>query len=432
MGAMDGRNSPWIWLRPGMHVKRWLLVLMAGIVLISLGLAYLLRHLYADLTFPAAFYYLTLQFLSRPLRALLLGCAGVGVLLLALVQLSRSLLNPFVSADQPNVAEKVFQHHRRRRGPKIVALGGGTGLSTLLRGLKVYSDNITAIVSVADDGGSSGRLRQATGMLPPGDIRQCLVALSEEEGVTGQLFQYRFSDQYGLGGHSFGNLFIAAMSDIAGSFEQGVVESSRVLAVRGRVIPSTLKQVTLAADLRVENGHNGHGWQRVVGESAIPAARHEIVRVFLEPESVPAYPEAVKAILQADLIVAGPGSLFTSVLPNLLVPGIGAAILASQARKVYVCNVATQPGETAHFDVNAHVKALQRHVGDLFTVVLANDRIIPSRGEQAHLEPVSLPAEQPADYTLLTADVVDEERPWRHDSAKLARAIMAILQETAL
>jgi len=429
---MDGRNSPWIWLRPGMHVKRWLLVLMAGIVLISLGLAYLLRHLYADLTFPAAFYYLTLQFLSRPLRALLLGCAGVGVLLLALVQLSRSLLNPFVSADQPNVAEKVFQHHRRRRGPKIVALGGGTGLSTLLRGLKVYSDNITAIVSVADDGGSSGRLRQATGMLPPGDIRQCLVALSEEEGVTGQLFQYRFSDQYGLGGHSFGNLFIAAMSDIAGSFEQGVVESSRVLAVRGRVIPSTLKQVTLAADLRVENGHNGHGWQRVVGESAIPAARHEIVRVFLEPESVPAYPEAVKAILQADLIVAGPGSLFTSVLPNLLVPGIGAAIRASQARKVYVCNVATQPGETAHFDVNAHVKALQRHVGDLFTVVLANDRIIPSRGEQAHLEPVSLPAEQPADYTLLTADVIDEDRPWRHDSAKLARAIMAILQETAL
>ncbi|HSN74593.1 MAG TPA: uridine diphosphate-N-acetylglucosamine-binding protein YvcK [Anaerolineae bacterium] len=429
---MDGRNSPWIWLRPGMHVKRWLLLLLAGVVLISLGLAYLLRQLYVDLTLPAAFYYLTLQFLSRPVRAIILGSLGVGVVFLALVQINRSLLNPFVSAGQPNVAEKIYQHHRRRRGPKIVALGGGTGLSTLLRGLKQYSDNITAIVSVADDGGSSGRLREATGMLPPGDIRQCLVALSEEEGVTGQLFQYRFSDQYGLGGHSFGNLFIAAMSDIAGSFEQGVVESSRVLAVRGRVIPSTLKQVTLAADLRVENGHNGHGWQRVVGESAIPAARHEIVRVFLEPEAVPAYPEAVKAILQADLIIAGPGSLFTSVLPNLLVPGIGAAIRASQARKVYVCNVATQPGETAHFDVNAHVKALKRHVGDLFPVVLANDRIIPSRGEQAHLEPVALPAEPPADYMLLTADVIDEERPWRHDSAKLAQTIMAIYQETSL
>lgn len=432
MGSMDGRNSPWTWLRPGMHVKRWLLLLLAGIVLLSLGLAYLLRHLYADLAFPPIFYYLTLQFLSRPTRALVLGCLGIGVVLLALVQLSRSLLNPFVAADQANVAEKVYQHHRRRRGPRIVALGGGTGLSTLLRGLKQYSDNITAIVSVADDGGSSGRLREATGMLPPGDIRQCLVALSEEEGVTGQLFQYRFGDQYGLGGHSFGNLFIAAMSDIAGSFEQGVVESSRVLAVRGRVIPSTLAQVTLAADLRVENGAEaGHGWQRVVGESAIPAAQHEIVRVFLEPETVPAYPEAVKAILQADLIIAGPGSLFTSVLPNLLVPGIASAIRASKARKVYVCNVATQPGETAHFDVDAHVKVLQRHVGDLLPVVLANDHIIPSSGEMARLEPVALPAEPPVDYTLLTADVIDEERPWRHDSNKLARVIMSIYQEPA-
>ncbi len=432
---MDGRNSPWIWLRPGMHVKRWLLLLIGGIVLISLGLAYLLRQLYMDLTLPAAFYYLTLQFLSRPVRAIVLGSLGVSIVVLALVQINRSLLKPFVSASQANVAETIYQHHRRRRGPKIVALGGGTGLSILLRSLKQYSDNITAIVSVADDGGSSGKLRQATGMLPPGDIRQCLVALSEEEGVTGQLFQYRFSDQYGLGGHSFGNLFIAAMSDIAGSFEQGVVESSRVLAVRGRVIPSTLKQVTLAADLRVENGHNGHnghGWQRVVGESAIPAARHEIVRVFLEPEAVPAYPEAVKAILQADLIIAGPGSLFTSVLPNLLVPGIAAAIRASTARKLYVCNVATQPGETAHFNVDAHARALRQHVGDLFTVVLANDHLLPSQGEMAHLEPVALPTEQPTEYTLLSADVIDEERPWRHDSAKLAQAILSIYQEPAL
>lgn len=431
MGAMDGRNSPWIWFRPGMHVKRWLILLMLGIVLVSLGLAFVLRQLYTEMVLPPAFYFLTLQFFSRPVRAVILGSVGVLVIAFALVQINRSVLIPFLSAGQPNVAEKIYQHHRRRRGPKIVALGGGTGLSTLLRGLKEYSDNITAIVSVADDGGSSGKLREATGMLPPGDIRQCLVALSEEEGVTGQLFQYRFSDQYGLGEHSFGNLFIAAMSDIAGSFEQGVVESSRVLAVRGRVIPSTLKQVTLAADLRVENGQNGHGWQRVLGESAIPAARHEIVRVFLEPESVPAYPEAVKAILQADLIIVGPGSLFTSVLPNLLVPGIGAAIRASQARKVYVCNVATQPGETTHFDVNAHVKALQRHVGDLFTVVLANNHIIPSRGEMARLEPVALPPETPPGYTLLTGDVIDEDRPWRHDSAKLARAIMALYQETS-
>lgn len=430
---MNGRNSPhWLWLRPGMYIKRWVFLLIAGIVLLSLGLAFLAHQLYLDLVLPAAFYYITLQFFSRPLRALILGAVGAGLVALALVQINRTLLTPFVSNGQASVAERVYQHHRRRRGPRIVTLGGGTGLSTLLRGLKAYSDNITAIVSVADDGGSSGKLRESTGILPPGDIRQCLVALSEEENVTGQLFQYRFNDEYGLEGHNFGNLFIAAMSDIAGSFEQGVVESSRVLAVRGQVIPSTLKQVTLAADVRVDNGEQGYGWQRVVGESAIPAARHDIVRVFLEPETAPAYPEAVKAILQADIIIAGPGSLFTSVLPNLLVPGIAAAIRAARARKVYVCNVATQPGETTHFDVNAHVEALRRHVGDLFPLVLANDHIVPPHGVNAHLQPVALPATAPTAYTLLTADVIDEEHPWRHDSAKLAQVLMSIQQEPAL
>ena len=222
------------------------------------------------------------------------------------------------------------------------------------------------------------------------------------------------------------------MTDVTGSFEQGVVESSRVLAVRGRVIPSTLQHVTLSADVRVDNGGNGHGWQRVVGKSAIPAAHRQIERVFLEPENVPAYPEAVKAILQADLIVAGPGSLFTSVLPNLLVPSIADAIRASAAKKLYVCNVATQPGETTDFDVDAHVKALQRHVGDLFPFVLANDHLLASTGENQHLEPVPLPVKRPATYTLLTADVIDEKRPWRHDSAKLAKVIMDIHVEPAL
>ena len=428
----DAQKSTLAWLRPGMHVKRWLILLLIGIALISLGLAYLLRFLYADLNFPHIFYYLTLQFLSRPVRAVILGSLGIGLTIVALIGLNRSLLRPFVAAGQENVAERVYQHHRRRRGPKIVALGGGTGLSTLLRGLKEVSDNITAIVSVADDGGSSGRLREATGILPPGDIRQCLVALSEAEGLTGRLFQYRFSDEYGLSGHNFGNLFIAAMTDVTGSFEQGVVESSRVLAVRGRVIPSTLQQVTLSADVRVNNDGNGHGWQRVVGESAIPAAHRQIERVFIEPENVPAYPEAVKAILQADLIVAGPGSLFTSVLPNLLVPSIADAIRASAAKKIYVCNVATQPGETTDFDVDAHVKALQRHVGDLFPFVLANDHFVASTGENQHLEPVPLPQKRPVTYTLLTADVIDEKRPWRHDSAKLAKVIMDIHAEPAL
>lgn len=420
------QESALIWLRPGMYVKRWLLLLVAGIVLLSLGLAFLLRHLYADVAFPAIFYYLTLQFLSRPVRALLLGSLGIGLIVVSLFQLNRSLLRPFVAPGRGDVAQKVYQHHRRRRGPKIVAMGGGTGLSTLLRGLKDYSDNITAIVSVADDGGSSGRLRQAMGILPPGDIRQCIVALSEEEGLTSRLFQYRFSDEMGLDGHSFGNLFISAMADVTGSFEKGVLEASRVLAVRGQVIPTTLRQVTLAADLRVNNGPDGSRWHRVVGESAIPGERPEIVRVFLEPEDVPANPDAVRAILQADMIVAGPGSLFTSVLPNLLVPTITAAVRAATGTKVYVCNVATQPGETANFDVDAHVEALQQHVGNLFPTVLANDHIIPSTGPMAYLEPVALPATPPESYELVTADVIDEEHPWRHDSAKLAAALMDI------
>lgn len=421
-----------MWLLPGMHVKRWLLLLLAGIVLVSLGLAYLLRHLYADLALPPVFYYLTLQFFPRPVRAVLLGSVGAGLIALALVQLNRSLLRPFMAPGQGDVAQKVYRHHRRRRGPKIVALGGGTGLSTLLRGLKEYSDHITAIVSVADDGGSSGRLREATGMLPPGDLRQCIVALSEAEGLTGRLFQYRFGDEYGLGGHSFGNLFITAMAEVTGSFEQGIIEASRVLAVRGRVVPSTLQQVTLMADLRVDYGQNGHGWRRVVGESAIPEARQQIARVFLEPSNVPANPEAIKAILNADIIIAGPGSLFTSVLPNLLVPGIAAAIRAASAKKLYVCNVATQPGETGDFDVDAHVRALQNHVGDLFPLVLANDHLIASTAENEHLAPVPLPEKAPTTYKLFTADVIDEKRPWRHDSAKLARVIMDVVAEPVL
>lgn len=421
-----------MWLRPGMHVKRWLVLLVVGIVLISLGLAYLLRHLYADLTFPAVFYYLTLQFLPRPVRAALLGSLGIGLIVLSVVQLNRSLLRPFLTPGQEDFAQKVYRHHQRRRGPKIVALGGGTGLSTLLRGLKEYSDNVTAIVSVADDGGSSGKLREVAGIPPPGDLRQCIVALSEAEGLTGRLFQYRFSDEMGLGGHSFGNLFITAMAEVTGSFEKGIIESSRVLAVRGQVIPSTLHNVTLVADLRVANRANGHSWRRVVGESAIPEAREQIERVFLEPDNAPAYPAAIKAILEADVIIAGPGSLFTSVLPNLLVPSIAAAVRASAALKVYVCNVATQPGETAKFDVTAHVEALRRHIGDLFPTVLANDRIIPSTGNMAHLEPVTLPTQPPADYVLLTADVIDEQHPWRHDSAKLARVLLDIYAEMKL
>ena len=404
-----------------MHVKRWLLLLIAGVTMVSLGLAYLLREFYAVATLPPIFYYLTLQFLSRPVRALLFGVAGGSAIVISIIQLNRAVLAPFLRPGQPDLVDAVYQHRQRRRGPKIVAIGGGTGLNTLLRGIKEYTDHITAIVTVADDGGSSGRLRREMGMLPPGDFRSCIAALSEAEGLTSRLFQYRFSEGMGLNGHSFGNLFIAAMAAVTGSFESALAESSKVLAVRGRVLPSTLANVTLVAELKEPTDGEGV-LRRVAGESQIPKAGRIIERVSLEPDDPPAYPEAVRAILEADLIVAGPGSLFTSVLPNLLVPDIARAIAASRASKVYVCNLATQRGETEGFDVDAHMRALERHVGPLFRVVLANDRFEGSPEEVGQW--VKPPLTPPRDYVVVTADLADRDYPWRHDPARLARALM--------
>ncbi len=419
------RRSHLKWLYPGMHVKRWLLLLIAGVTSVSLGLAYLLREFYVIADVPQHFYYLTLQFLSRPIRALLFGVLGVLAISIAVIQLNRAVLAPFLRPGQPDLVDAVFQHRQRRRGPKVVAIGGGTGLSTLLRGIKEYTDNITAIVTVADDGGSSGRLRREMGLLPPGDFRSCIAALSEAEGLTSRLFQYRFTEGTGLDGHSFGNLFIAAMAGVTGSFEKALLESSKVLAVRGRVLPSTLADVTLVAELR-EPVAGEMGLRRVAGESQIPQAGRVIERVGLEPNDPPAYPEAVRAILEADMIVAGPGSLFTSVLPNLLVPDIARAIAASRASKVYVCNLATQRGETEGFDVDAHVRALERHVGPLFRLVLANDNFAGSPEEVGQW--VKPPPFQPGDYLIVTADLADRDYPWRHDPARLARALMDLYE----
>jgi len=314
------------------------------------------------------------------------------------------------------------------QAPKVVAIGGGTGLSTLLRGLKAFTPCITAIVTVADDGGSSGRLRRELGVLPPGDFRNCIAALADDEALITQLFQYRFGQGEGLNGHSFGNLFITALAAVTGSFERALLEAGQVLAVQGRILPSTLEDVTLVADLR-DAGHRkagSSGLTRVHGESVIPKSGQPIERVFLRPDGVHAYPDAVRALLDADLIVAGPGSLFTSVLPNLLVQDIRRAVGASSALKLYVCNVATQPGETDGFDVGQHVTALQQHVGrGLFPYVLANAKPISSP-DQPHLRPVA-PNYPPDDgYHVILADLVDPIVPWRHDSQKLARELLGL------
>jgi uncharacterized cofD-like protein len=313
---------------------------------------------------------------------------------------------------------------RKTQAPKVVAIGGGTGLSTLLRGLKAHTPHITAVVTVADDGGSSGRLRRELGVLPPGDFRNCIAALADDEALITQLFQYRFGQGESLNGHSFGNLFISALAAVTGSFERAILEAGQVLAVQGRILPSTLEDVTLVADLRAEEDTVPPGLTRVQGESAIPRAGQPIERVFLRPDGVRAYPEAVHAVLDADLIVAGPGSLFTSVLPNLLVQDMCQAVAASLAFKIYVCNVATQPGETDGFDVGQHVHALQRHVGPgLFPCVLVNNNLIAST-EQPKLQPVALSYPADGGYRVIESDLIDVTAPWRHDSKKLAEQIM--------
>lgn len=424
----NGRRSHLKWLVPGMHVKRWLLLLILGSIVLSLGFAVLLRSVSNNELLSPVLYLGLLQFLDRPWRALVFSGLGLGLIGLALYRLSQALVEPFLRPGQNNVVDVVYEHRRRRGGPKVVAIGGGTGLSTLLRGLKAYTDNITAIVTVADDGGSSGRLRQELGLPPPGDFRACIAALSEAETLTTSLFEYRFNEGMGLSGHSFGNLFIAAMTNITGSFESGLMEASRVLAVRGRVVPSTLQDVTLCADLREESADGVSGWRRVEGESAIPALGQRIERVFLQPEDARAYPVAVKAILDADLIVAGPGSLFTSVLPNLLVDGIARAVKAARAPRVYICNVATQPGETAGFGVLEHIETLNRHVGaGVFSYVLANNNTrVPVPAQAANFEWVGLPTEDVPGVSIYLADLVDRRRPWRHDSELLANAVMQL------
>ena len=356
---------------------------------------------------------------------MIFGGIGVGLLITGIWGINRSLLAPYRRSGKA-VIDELAEHRKRDRGPRIVCIGGGHGLATLLRGLKSYSYNITAVVTVADDGGSSGRLRRSQGIPPPGDIRNCLAALSNDEALMTQLFQYRFSDgNPELDGHPFGNLFISALSEITGSFEEAVVESGKVLAVQGRVLPATLRDVRLVADIQLRQSI---GEVRIEGESTIPKFPGDVQRVWLEPNNPAAYPQVIQAILASDLIVIGPGSLFTSILPNLLVPDLVAAIRASRALKLYICNVATQLGETEGYNCEEHLKVINAHVGEsLFDIVVVNNKYIGKLS--AGIEWVKSVPENESVYSIYQADLIDEVQPWRHDSKKLAKAIMDLYQE---
>lgn len=416
------------WFTPGLGVKRWFLLTLAGMTLLSIGLALLLLDLYrmesTNPTFLTLLSYASLRFLPRWMRVVIFGGLGLGTFAFGIWELNRALMRPFMRPGA-HIVDQLTDYRRRRRGPHVAAIGGGHGLSTLLRGLKEHTNNLTAIVTVADDGGSSGRLRESLGILPPGDIRNCLAALSNDEALLTQLFQYRFSGAAGLDGHSFGNLFISALSDLTGSFEEAVAESGRVLSVHGRVLPATLHDVKLVADVRLPYTVNE---VRVKGESRIPQVSGRVRRVWLEPNDAPAFPPVIQALLNADLILVGPGSLYTSLLPSLLVHDLTAALRASKALKIFICNLTTQAGETDSYSCYDHVRALEEHVGEnLFDIVLCNENYEGRLVESAQWVQADPRSQQ--DARLYTADLVDPERPGRHDAVKLAQVIMDLFYE---
>jgi uncharacterized cofD-like protein len=412
------------WLMPGIGVKRWLLMILVGITMLAVGLSFILLNIYRtapDTWVAPALRIISLAFLHRTVRAVIFGLVGLILTFVGMWGLNRSLLRPFIQPGKP-IIDAVTEFRRKERGPRIVVIGGGHGLATLLRGLKGFTKNLTAIVTVADDGGSSGEIRRTTGILPPGDIRNCLAALSNDEELMTQLFQYRFSDETGLQGHALGNLLITGLAEITGSFEEAIVESGRVLAVQGQVLPSTLTDVRLVASVEeVQKKRN----IKIRGESRIPKANGQVKRLYLEPDSPPAYPPAIQAILSADLIIVGPGSLYTSLLPNLLVPDIRQAIQASKGMKFYVCNLASQKGETEGYNGLDHVAAIEKHVGGrLFDLILCNNNYMADIPEDVNW--VRVDGELERNYPIYQTDLLDVEHPWRHDSNKLANVIMDI------
>ena len=415
------------WFMPGLGVKRWLLVAAFGAVLLVNGISRwftdegthfrineLVDNIVGDVI-PAdkiSFLFMTL-----------------GVVLVALG--IWRWLNSIVTAVQPYGTDRMIDallETRLKRGYKIVTIGGGTGLSTLLRGLKRYTANLSAVVTVSDDGGSSGRLQKELGVLPPGDIRNCLVALADDEALVTDLFRYRFREGEGLTGHSFGNLFLAAMTGITGNFDEAIKVSSRVLNIKGRVLPATLGVARLCATL-VDG-------TIIEGESNISRATKPIKDVFFDPPYAAPLDEVIEAIRDADAIVLGPGSLYTSIMPNLLVDRVAREVEASSAIKIYVCNVMTQPGETDAFTASAHVKTLldqaRAHVCD---IVVVNDQL-PSKLRSIYAEEGQLPVFVDESelaklgVKVVRAQVISETENVRHDSEKLARVIMEIIDLT--
>jgi uncharacterized cofD-like protein len=410
------------WLIPGLNVKRWLFLVFLGSVLILLGFLIIadIRPIYTtmELIRKAA-----LILPSNILAAIFILIGGI-IFFKGWKKTTLSIMDMDSLKGNTSLLERIYRRSKLNKGAKVVAIGGGTGLSMLLKGIKKYTNNITAVVTVGDDGGSSGRLRETMGILPPGDIRNCIAALADDEDLITKLFQYRFKNGEGLEGHSFGNLFLTALCAITGNMVKAVKESSNVLNIRGVVLPATLDDMKLAAEF--DDG------SYVKGESNIPEEHKHIKRLYTEPEVCRALPEAIEAILNADLIILGPGSLYTSVIPNLLVAGIVEAIEQSKAKKIYVCNIMTQPGETDNYTVASHINALISHAKGkkIIDAVLVNNSLPDNMSEgyaKAGSIPVRLDMENvaPTGVTVVSQKLLQENKEGlvRHSSHRVARAV---------
>ena len=397
------------WLYPGMWVKRWITLSVFGIIMISMGFVMVILE----------------QTSKSRLFASMIIFVGIVSVIAGIKRIIRSFVTVFPQGND-QLVDRLYQKRVLERGPKIVVVGGGTGLSTMLHGLKEYTSNITAIVTVADDGGSSGRLRKDFDMLPPGDIRNCLVALADAEPLMGKLFQFRFEGDGGLGGHSFGNLFIAAMTKVAGDFDTAIKESSKVLAIRGSVVPSTLSKAVLIA--RHADG------SETVGESNIPKSASPIGKVYLRPGDCKPTEEAIEAVRKADAIVLGPGSLYTSIMPNLLVGTIHKEIIASKAIKVYVCNVMTQKGETDGYKASDHLRAIIDHTAPgIVNYCIVNTAKIPAEMLKRYRSEGSYPViADPENLKKLKtkaveAHIISTKDYVRHDAVRLSKIIVDLV-----
>ena len=411
-------------------MKRWLLLFAVGVLFVSFGAALALNYEYLGRAEEEIFrfIYLTLgsyNYTFTMAVGLLMILIGAIFMMWSTRSIIRSIIAVIIPDRSERIVDMIYEQRKLSRGPTVTVIGGGHGLSVLLRGIKASTKNISAVVTVADDGGSSGRLREELGIIPPGDLRNCLVALADTEPLMEKLFQYRFEGKTALAGHSFGNLFIAAMNEVTGDMETALKESSKVLAVKGRVIPASKESVRL--DAVMTDG------TVVEGESQIPEVRKKIRRVQLFPRKVEAVPSALEAIETSDAIILGPGSLYTSIMPNLLVEGVAQALKKSHAIKIYICNVMTQPGETDNYTAADHAKAILDHAGQgVIDYVLVNSKPIPQEFlDKTGAQAVEVDEDKinAMGMGLIKADLMSETDAGRHDPEKLCQAVMKIIDD---